>query len=288
MKWEGNRTSSNVEDRRGGGGGGFRLGGRGLSLGTIVIALIGSWLFGVNPLTLLGLMDGGQAPAVQQGPAPAPPATDREATFVSTVLADTEDTWTELFRQQGATYVQPKLVLFSGTTPTACGTGQSAAGPFYCPGDQKVYIDLEFYRLMEERFKNNGDFAQAYVIAHEVGHHVQQLGGIAEQVDSARRRLPEAQANALQVRMELQADCYAGVWAFHANRSRSILEQGDVEEALAAATAIGDDALQRSSRGVVVPDSFTHGTSEQRSRWFRKGIETGQVKACDTFAAQRL
>ena len=289
MKWEGNRTSSNVEDRRGGGGGGgFRLGGRGISLGTIVIALIGSWLFGVNPLTLLGLMGGGEAPVTQQGPAQAPPATDREAAFVSTVLADTEDTWTELFRQQGATYVQPKLVLFSGATPTACGTGQSAAGPFYCPADQKVYIDLDFYRLMEERFKVNGDFAQAYVIAHEVGHHVQHLGGIAEQVHGARSRLPESQGNALQVRMELQADCYAGVWAFHANRSRAILEKGDVEEALAAAAAIGDDALQRKSRGVVVPDSFTHGTSEQRSRWFRRGIETGQVKNCDTFAAPTL
>lgn len=285
MKWEGNRTSNNVEDRRGGGG--FRLGGRGISIGTIVIALLGSWLFGINPMAILGLMGGGE-PGVQQGPAPAPPATDREATFVSTVLADTEDTWSALFRAQGATYVQPKLVLFSGTTPTACGTGQSAAGPFYCPGDQKVYIDLDFYRLMEERFKVDGEFAQAYVIAHEVGHHVQHLEGVAEKVHAARSRLPESQGNALQVRMELQADCYAGVWAHHANRARAILEKGDVEAALAAASAIGDDALQRSSRGYVVPDSFTHGTSEQRSRWFRKGIESGQVQQCDTFSPQSV
>ncbi|HEU4851651.1 MAG TPA: neutral zinc metallopeptidase [Telluria sp.] len=288
MKWEGNRQSDNVEDRRGGGGGGgFRLGGGTLSIGSIVIALIGSLIFGVNPLQLLGMMEGG-APATQQGPAPAPPASDREAAFVSTVLADTEDTWTKLFSEQGSAYQQPRLVLFSGRTPTACGTGQSASGPFYCPADQKVYIDLDFYRVMQERFKINGDFAQAYVIAHEVGHHVQHLTGIASKVDNARRSMSGTQGNALQVRMELQADCFAGVWAHNADKARSILEQGDVDEALAAAAAIGDDALQRQQQGHVVPDSFTHGTSEQRSRWFKRGIESGQVDQCDTFGARQL
>ena len=287
MKWEGNRQSSNVEDRRGGGGGGFRLGGKGLSFGAIVVALIGSMIFGVNPLTLLGMMEGG-APAVQQGPAPAPPASDKEAAFVSTVLADTEDTWAQIFREQGGTYQHPRLVLFSGRTPTACGTGQSASGPFYCPADQKVYIDLDFYRVMQQRFGINGDFAQAYVIAHEVGHHVQHLTGIAGKVQSARRNMSESQANAASVRMELQADCFAGVWANHAHAARNILEQGDVEEALGAATAIGDDALQRRQQGHVVPDSFTHGTSEQRARWFKRGLDSGKVDACDTFNARTL
>ena len=289
MKWEGNRQSDNVEDRRGGGGGGgFRLGGKGLSIGTIVLALIGSMIFGVNPLTLLGMMDGGGTMPVQQGPAQAPPASDREAAFVSTVLADTEDTWTPLFAAKGGNYVPPRLVLFSSATPTACGTGQSASGPFYCPADQKVYIDLDFYKVMQQRFNINGDFAQAYVIAHEVGHHVQHVTGIAEQVQGARRSMSESQANAASVRMELQADCFAGIWAHHANRARSILEQGDVDEALNAATAIGDDALQRRQQGHIVPDSFTHGTSEQRSRWFKRGIESGKVEDCDTFAARQL
>ncbi|MFD2366528.1 neutral zinc metallopeptidase [Pseudoduganella sp. GCM10020061] len=287
MKWEGNRQSDNVEDRRGAGGGGFRIGGKGLSFGTIIIALIGSMIFGVNPLTLLGMMDGGTA-STQQGPAPAPPASDREAAFVSTVLADTEDTWTPIFAEKGGNYVPPKLVLFSSRTPTACGTGQSASGPFYCPADQKVYIDLDFYKVMQQRFNINGDFAQAYVIAHEVGHHVQHLTGIAGKFEEARRSMTEAQANAVSVRMELQADCFAGIWANHADRARSILEQGDVDEALAAATAIGDDALQRRQQGHVVPDSFTHGTSEQRARWFKRGIESGTVEACDTFNARQL
>jgi predicted metalloprotease len=286
MKWEGNRQSDNVEDRRGAGGG-FRIGGKGLSVGTIIIALIGSMIFGVNPLTLLGMMDGGTA-STQQGPAPAPPASDREAAFVSTVLADTEDTWTPIFAEKGGNYVPPKLVLFSSRTPTACGTGQSASGPFYCPADQKVYIDLDFYKVMQQRFNINGDFAQAYVIAHEVGHHVQHLTGIAGKFEEARRSMTEAQANAVSVRMELQADCFAGIWANHADRARSILEQGDVDEALAAATAIGDDALQRRQQGHVVPDSFTHGTSEQRARWFKRGIESGTVEACDTFNARQL
>jgi uncharacterized protein len=289
MKWEGNRESDNVEDRRSGGGG-FGFGGRSVGLGTIVIALVASWFFGVSPMTILALLTGG-APdisQVQQTPAQRPPATDQMAKFVSTVLADTEDTWTELFRAAGSHYAKPKLVLFSGSTPTACGTGQSASGPFYCPGDQKIYIDLGFYRLMQQRFKVSGEFAQAYVIAHEVGHHVQHLLGITDKVDSTRRRMPEAQANALSVRLELQADCLAGVWAHHADRARSILEQGDVEAALNAASAIGDDALQRQSRGEVVPDSFTHGTSAQRVRWFKRGIQSGQVSACNTFEARQL
>jgi uncharacterized protein len=286
MRWEGNRESDNVEDRR---GSSFGLGGRSVGLGTIAIALVLSWALGISPTTVLSLLTGGPAnmSAVQQ-PAQRPPADDQMARFVSTVLADTEDTWKTLFRAQGANYVEPRLVLFSNMTPTACGTGQSAAGPFYCPGDQKIYIDLGFYRLMQERFRVSGEFAQAYVIAHEVGHHVQHLMGITDQVDRARQRMSETQANALSVRLELQADCFAGVWAHHADRARSILEAGDVEAALNAASAIGDDALQRQSQGQVVPDSFTHGTSEQRVRWFKRGIESGEVNACNTFEARRL
>ncbi|HJV73680.1 MAG TPA: neutral zinc metallopeptidase, partial [Noviherbaspirillum sp.] len=225
--------------------------------------------------------------AIQQ-PARQPPADDQMARFVSTVLADTEDTWTALFRSQGSDYVKPRLVLFSDMTPTACGTGQAAMGPFYCPGDQKIYIDLSFYRLMQQRFNVSGEFAQAYVIAHEVGHHVQHLTGISDRVENARRRASEAQGNALSVRLELQADCFAGVWAHHANQARSILEAGDVEAALNAASAIGDDALQRQTQGQVVPDSFTHGTSAQRVRWFRRGIESGEVGACNTFETRQL
>lgn len=291
MKWEGNRESENVEDRRGeSAGGGFGFGGRSIGLGTVVIALVASYFLGVNPMTILSLLSGGspQVSQIQQSPAQRPPASDQMAKFVSTVLADTEDTWSELFRAQGSTYTNPRLVLFSGGVPTACGTGVSATGPFYCPGDQKIYIDLNFYRLMQQRFHVSGEFAQAYVIAHEVGHHVQHLMGISDKVESARRRMSEAQANAMSVRLELQADCFAGVWAYHADRTRHILEQGDVETALNAASAIGDDALQRQSQGEVVPDSFTHGTSAQRVRWFKRGIESGQVSACNTFAARQL
>ncbi len=294
MKWEGNRESDNVEDRRGdggGGGGGFGFGGRSIGIGTIAIALVGSYFLGVSPMTIINMLSGGggAVPVQQeQGPAQRPPASDTQAKFVSTVLADTEDTWGELFRAQNAQYIKPKLVLFTGATQTACGTGQSASGPFYCPGDQKVYIDLAFFRLMEQRFKVTGEFAQAYVIAHEVGHHVQHLLGIDQKVAALRQGGNERQANAASVKLELQADCFAGVWAFHANRSRSILEKGDVEAALTAATAIGDDTLQRQSQGTVVPDSFTHGTSAQRVRWFNKGIETGQFEQCDTFNARQL
>jgi uncharacterized protein len=294
MRWEGNRESDNVEDRRGedygGGGGGFGFGGRHIGLGTVIIALVASYFLGVNPLTILSLLSGGEGPApqVQQVPAHPPPANDHLAKFVSTVLADTEDTWTELFRQNGANYVKPKLVLFSGRTPTSCGTGLTATGPFYCPTDQKVYIDLSFYRLMQQRFGVSGEFAQAYVIAHEVGHHVQNLLGITDKVENAQRHATEQQANALSVRLELQADCFAGVWAYHANQARSILEAGDVETALNAATAIGDDALQKQSQGYVVPDSFTHGTSAQRVRWFKRGLDSGDIRNCNTFEAKQL
>ncbi|GGX96551.1 metalloprotease [Massilia dura] len=287
MRWDGNRESDNVEDRRGGGGGGggFGFGGGSLSIGGVVIALILSFVFGINPLTLLGGMQGG---APQQATQQTTPANDTETRFMRTVLADTEDTWGALFSAQGAQYQPPKLVLFTGRTATGCGTGQSATGPFYCPADSKVYIDLDFYRLMKERFKVSGEFAQAYVVAHEIGHHVQHLLGVSDQVHQAQQTTSETQANALSVRLELQADCYAGVWAFHANRSRQILEQGDVEAALSAATAIGDDALQRQSQGHVVPDSFTHGTSAQRARWFRTGLDSGDVAQCDTFKARQL
>lgn len=292
MKWQGNRESDNVEDARsgGGGGGGFSFGGgRSIGLGSVVIALVAGWIFGINPLTILGLMSGGgPAPQVQQAPAGKPPADDQMARFVSVVLADTEDVWREQFKQMGATYRDPKLRLFRGSEPTACGMGQSAMGPFYCPGDQKVYIDLSFYETMRTRLGAPGDFAQAYVIAHEVGHHVQNLLGISGKVDSMRGRIPEAQQNALSVRLELQADCFAGVWAHHANNARQILEQGDVEEALNAASQIGDDALQRKSRGTVQPETFTHGTSAQRVAWFKKGLQSGSVSQCNTFEARQI
>jgi uncharacterized protein len=292
MKWEGNRESENVEDRRGdgGGGGGFGIGGRSVGIGTVVIALVASYFLGVSPGTVINVLSGGggPAPVVQQGPAKAPPADDREARFVSTVLADTEDTWTAIFRKAGQTYAKPRLVLFTGRTQTACGTGQTASGPFYCPGDQKIYIDLSFYRLMQQRFGVSGEFAQAYVIAHEVGHHVQNLMGIMDKVAQVRSSGTQTQANALSVRVELQADCFAGVWAKNADKARNILESGDVETALNAATAIGDDALQKQAQGYVVPDSFTHGSSAQRVRWFKRGLESGQVNACNTFDARSL
>ena len=289
MRWEGNRESDNVEDRRSSSGGLGGFGGRSIGIGTIVVALIGGWVLGINPLTLLGVLSGGGAPAqVQQGPAQRPPADDTTARFVSTVLADTEDVWTDLFRQQGGSYRDPHLVLFRGATPTACGTGQAAMGPFYCPGDQKVYIDLDFYDTLRRQLGAPGDFAQAYVIAHEVGHNVQNLLGISEKVDQQRSRVSQAQYNQLSVRLELQADCFAGVWANHAQQARQILEQGDVEEAMNAAAKIGDDALQRSRGGAVVPESFTHGTSAQRQRWFDAGLQSGSMQRCDTFSARTL
>jgi predicted metalloprotease len=287
MKWEGEERSGNVEDRRAGGGG--RLGGgRGVGLGTVVIALIAGWIFGINPMTVLGLLGGGGgAPSSQvaAGPAPAPPADDAPAQFVSVVLRSTEQAWSEIFQQGQARYEAPKLVLFRGATPTACGTGQSAMGPFYCPGDQKVYIDLDFFDTLKSRLGAPGDFAQAYVVAHEVGHHVQQLLGISEKVEAARRRASEAEANALSVRLELQADCFAGVWAHHSQQAKQWLEQGDIEEALNAASRIGDDTLQRRSQGTVVPESFTHGSSAQRMKWFQRGLRGGKVSDCNTFQA---
>jgi predicted metalloprotease len=290
MRWEGNEQSDNVEDRRGGGGGGggFGIGGGTVGIGTIAIALLGSWFFGVSPGTILNLLSGGSPAQVQQAPS-HPPANDRETQFVRTVLRFTEITWTQIFKANGATYTPPVLVLYDGRTPTqGCGTGQAAVGPFYCPADRKVYIDLSFFRLMQQRFGVGGEFTQSYVIAHEVGHHVQNLLGISGKADSMRQRLSEAEGNALSVRVELQADCFAGVWAYHTNEAKQIIEQGDVESALKAASAIGDDALQRQSRGEVVPDSFTHGTSAQRVRWFTKGLQTGSVEQCNTFEARQL
>jgi len=290
MKWAGNRESDNVENRRDEEvGGGFSVGISSLGIGTIAAVLAASYFFGINPLTAFQFFSGGgHAPIIHQAPAHHPPASDNMAKFVATVLADTEDTWTPLFRQKGSAYIAPKLVLFSGKTPTACGTGQTATGPFYCPSDKKIYIDLSFYQLMKNRFHDYGEFAQAYVIAHEVGHHVQNLLDISGKVDNARRRVSEAQGNALSVRLELQADCFAGIWAYHANQARGIIEAGDIEAALSAATAIGDDALQKHALGFVVPDTFTHGTSEQRVRWFKRGIDSGNLKNCNTFEAHQL
>jgi len=291
MRWEGERQSDNVEDRRddpGGGGFGLPIGGRGIGLGTVAIALVAGWLFGVNPLTVLGLLGGGggaPVPVQQHAPGPAhrPPANDRAAAFVSTVLADTEDVWTAVFRASGGQYQQPRLVLFRGSTPTACGRGEAAMGPFYCPGDRKVYIDLGFYDVLRERLGAPGEFAQAYVIAHEVGHHVQNLLGVTAKVDGMRQRVSETQANALSVRLELQADCLAGVWAYHSQKSKGWLDQGDIESALNAASQIGDDTLQRNARGTVRPETFTHGSSAQRVGWFKRGLQAGSVKDCNTF-----
>jgi uncharacterized protein len=293
MKWEGNRQSDNVEDARDGSGRpGMRLGGgRGIGLGTIAIALVASWAFGINPMTVLGVLGGGGlggAETVQQEPAGAPPANDTMARFVSTVLADTEDVWREQFQRAGKTYREPKLRLFRGSEPTACGRGEAAMGPFYCPGDEKVYIDLSFYELMRTRMGAPGDFAQAYVIAHEVGHHVQNLMGITGKVDARRGRVSEAEQNALSVRLELQADCFAGIWAHHAQAARQILEQGDLEEALNAASQIGDDTLQRQSQGTIRPETFTHGSSAQRVRWFKVGLQSGDLNQCQTFDGRPL
>ncbi|RZL58294.1 MAG: metalloprotease [Variovorax sp.] len=290
MKWEGNEQSDNVEDRRGsGGGGGFPIGGRSVGIGTVAVALVAGWIFGINPLTMLGMLSGGGSPQVQQqGPAPKPPANDREAAFVSTVLKNTEVVWTDLFRQNGSTYDAPRLVLFRGATPTACGTGESAMGPFYCPGDKKVYIDLGFFDTLKSQLGAPGEFAQAYVIAHEVGHHVQDELGITAKVDGMRGRLSQSQNNAMSVRVELQADCFAGVWANRSQQSKQWLDPGDIEAAMNAAQKIGDDALQRSAGRAVVPDSFTHGSSAQRQRWFGAGYKDGSIQSCDTFNARNL
>ncbi len=289
MKWEDQERSDNVEDRRGqGAGGGPRIGGRGVGIGTIVIALVGGWIFGINPMTILGLLSGGGAEVVQTapaGPATAPPPEDKAAAFVSVVLKDTERVWGKLFQAGGSTYQQPRLVLFRGATPTACGTGESAMGPFYCPGDRQVYIDLDFFDTLSNRLGAPGDFAQAYVIAHEVAHHVQNQMGVTDKVDGMRGRVSQAQQNALSVKVELQADCLAGVWAHHSQQGKNWLDQSDIEEGLNAASKIGDDTLQKASRGRVVPESFTHGSSAQRVSWFKRGLAGGTVQQCNTFEA---
>ena len=285
MRWRSGRRSRNVEDRRG-----MRISrkAKGGGIGLIVIALIAMY-FGIDPSMILN----------QQGPPSvstsshstsnlSTPANEQLVDFVSVVLGDTEDTWHELFRQMGKTYEEPALVLFSGAVESACGFAQAAVGPFYCPRDQKVYIDLSFYQDLKNRYRAPGDFAQAYVISHEIGHHVQTLLGISQKVHKLRGRLNEVDANKLSVMQELQADCFAGVWAHHAHRTRQILEEGDIEEALNAASSIGDDRLQKQGRGYVTPDSFTHGSSRQRVRWFRQGLETGNVSQCNTFKAETL
>ena len=285
MRLDDQEESFNVEDRRGGGSG-FSRGGMGI--GTVIAAIAASYFFGVDPIAVISLVSNFQSHQPVQSAPRKPPADDLAARFVSKVLASTESTWTQIFRENGERYVQPKLVLFSGMTPTACGTGQSAMGPFYCPADQKVYIDLAFYRDLRQRFNAPGEFAQAYVIAHEVGHHVQRLMGISEKVHRAQQGASRSRVNSLSVRMELQADCFAGVWGNRADAAKHIIEPGEIEQALRAASAIGDDRLQQQSQGRIVPESFTHGTSEQRVRWFRRGMESGDIRRCDTFKAASL
>jgi hypothetical protein len=287
------RESENVEDRRGEGpvgggpGGGLPLGR--LGIGTIVIALVASCFLGVDPSVVMSVLSGvdSGAPTVQAPTGPAPKPTDATGRFVSIVLADTEDTWTALFRESGRSYQQPRLTLYAGSYPTACGMGSAAAGPFYCPADQKVYLDTSFFDLLQKRFRAPGDFAQAYVIAHEVGHHVQNQLGVMAKTQTMRERMSERQYNQVSVRVELQADCFAGIWAYHARRARNVVEAGDLEEALAAASAVGDDTLQRQSQGHVVPESFTHGSAQQRVYWFRRGFSSGRVQDCNTFDAKQ-
>lgn len=278
--------SRNVEDVRGyGGGGGFRPI-HGVSLGGVVVVLLAGWVFGINPLQILGLLSGG-APTVQTAPPPAAPAdsNDPQVKFVSQVLRSTEVVWSDIFQSMGRAYEEPKLRLFRDSFPTACGQGEAAAGPFYCPQDRIVYLDLSFFDLMTQQLGAPGQFAHAYVIGHEVGHHVQNLLGIIPKVDALRERSNEAESNALSVKLELQADCFAGVWAARAQQERGWrFEQGDVETAINAAAQIGDDTLQRKARGTVVPESFTHGTSAQRVSWLKKGLDSGDPNACDTFA----
>jgi uncharacterized protein len=301
MRWRGGRRSTNIEDRRSSGparmrfpfpsGGGGKRGG-GISLGSIVVILILMFVFDINPLELLG-GGGTLAPTShEQGVEPQGPGgqagDDEMKAFVSVVLGDTEDTWHAVFNELGATYKEPRLVLFRGAVQSACGFAQAAMGPFYCPGDQKVYLDLSFFEDLRRQHGAPGDFAQAYVIAHEVGHHVQNLLGTSGKVQRAQRATDETVANQLSVMLELQADCYAGIWTNRAERARQILEEGDIEEALRAANAIGDDRLQKQSRGYITPDSFTHGTSEQRMRWFKRGLTSGSLESCNTFATSSL
>ncbi len=286
MRWKSGRRSQNIDDRRG-----MTVSKKAgtAGAGVIVIALIAVFM-GVDPQQIMKLVQssGGGGSATQSAPAQIPPEQQELADMVAVVLADTEDVWHQLLAQQGMAYQEPKLVLFSDAVESACGFAQAAVGPFYCPADQNVYIDLSFYRDLKSRHNAPGDFAQAYVIAHEIGHHVQNLLGTSDKLHAARGRVSEKEYNDLSVRLELQADFYAGVWAHHAHKARQILESGDVEEALNAASAIGDDRLQKQARGYVTPDSFTHGSSEQRVRWFRRGLETGDVSQGDTFGARSL
>ena len=285
MRWRGGRRSTNIEDRRGSRASTGILGG---GIGTIVLILVAMY-FGVDPTFLIeGMQSASTSSSSGTQPTEEDLKNDPMADMIAVVIGDTEDVWTEIFAANGQRYVEPTLVMFSGATRSACGLGQAAMGPFYCPADQKAYIDLSFYDDMRTRFKAPGDFAQAYVIAHEIGHHVQNLLGISGKVHSMKQRVSKVEGNQLSVRLELQADCFAGVWANRADKARNILESGDVEEALNAASAIGDDRLQRQSRGTVVPESFTHGTSEQRQRWFRTGLESGNPDSCNTFDAARL
>ncbi len=285
MRWRGERQSSNVEDRRG-----MRVS-RGVGIGGvggIVLGLLALYFTKDPTMLLQSITNSGATTEQSAGPYQESAAEAESSGLIKATLASTEDVWGQLFTQAGSQYQQPTLVLFSGTVSSACGTAQAAMGPFYCPGDQQVYIDLSFYDELSQRFGAPGDFAQAYVIAHEVGHHIQNLLGTSTKVQQAQQRLSEAEGNAMSVRLELQADCYSGVWAYHANQNRQILEPGDTEEALNAAQAIGDDRLQKQATGQVVPDSFTHGSSEQRMRWFKRGIDSGDVQQCDTFNARSL
>ena len=291
MKWQRARQSQNIDDRRGGGRGAARAGGVGI--GGLAIALIAGWFLGVNPAEILSLLGGVQgsgtsAPSASSPDDEAARANDPRRQFVAAILGDTEDVWGAIFRQNGQQYPNPTLVLFEGAVNSACGQASAAVGPFYCPGDQQVYIDLGFFKEMQTRLGGGGDFAEAYVIAHEVGHHLQSLTGVSRKVNDARQRGQDVEGdNGLLVRQELQADCYAGVWAHHAQARHQWLEEGDIEEALNTASAIGDDRLQKQSRGQVTPDAFTHGTSEQRVRWFTQGFRSGQIQSCDTFAVAR-
>ncbi len=283
MRWRTGRRSSNVEDRRG-----MRMSARGRKgggIGIIVLALVAMY-FGVDPSIVLNMA--GPTTTTQTEPARIDPAQAELADFVSVVLADTEDTWHGLFGKAGKSYEEPVLVMFSGAVQSACGMGEAAMGPFYCPADHKVYIDLSFYHDLKARHSAPGDFAQAYVIAHEVGHHVQTLLGISKRVHATRQQVSETEANQLSVRQELQADCFAGLWAHHADRARNVVESGDIEEALNAASSIGDDRLQKQARGYVTPESFTHGSSTQRVRWFKRGWESGDLSSCNTFEAASL
>jgi predicted metalloprotease len=283
MRWQGRGGSGNIEDRRGMGGGGMAAGG---GIGAVVIGIIYFLLTG-DPSGVQVPAGGGQAERPAQT-GPVDPARDTLGQFVSVVLRDTEITWGQLFQQAGETYQAPRLVLFDNYVTSACGSASTAVGPFYCPSDQKVYIDLAFYEQMRRQLDAPGDFAQAYVIAHEVGHHIQTLTGVSQQVNAASQRVSREEANQLSVMQELQADCYAGVWAHHAEARQPWLEPGDIDEALNAASAIGDDTLQKKQQGHVQPESFTHGTSAQRVRWFRRGFDTGDVNQCDTFEATSL